>query len=175
MQQNNNTSTNDFQSLAKISRAQEESDNSILIKKLYEAISKDDIVNLKSCMSSELDWWYHGPPGHQHMKFLLTGITRCKTYVFNPNEIWVIGNRVFVEGPGKTPNGSWVHIWTIKDNLCMALREYSNTAIMVTNIARSLDEKNKNHQDIPYIWQSRLARIRDMNKPGIVLAIDMPT
>jgi len=170
MQQSKNKSIIDPQKKIKI---EEELNNRILIKKLYEAISKEDIVSLKSCLSLELDWWYHGPPGHQHMKFLLTGSTNCKTYYFNPNEIWIIGNRVFVEGLGRTPNGSWVHIWTVKDNLCVVLREYSNTAIMVTNVAPSLDEKNKNHQDVPYIWQSRLARIRDKNKPGIVLAIEM--
>lgn len=175
MQQSYNKSNFDLQNKTKTPNTKEEYDNGILISKLYEAISKEDIVSLKSYLSLELDWWYHGPPGHQHMKFLLTGITWCKTYVFNPNEIWVIGNRVFVEGLGRTPNGSWVHIWTIKDNLCVVLREYSNTAIMVTNVAPSLDEQSKNHHDVPYIWQSRLARIRDMNKPGIVLAIEMTT
>jgi hypothetical protein len=157
-----------------ILHSKEEDENNILVRKLYESISKENIATLKSCLSSELDWWYHGPPGHQHMKFLLTGITRCKSYIFNPNEIWTIGNRVFVEGPGKAPNGSWVHIWTIKDNLCVVLREYSNTAIMVTNVTPSINEQLETH-DVPYIWQSRLARIRDMNKPGIVLAIELTT
>lgn len=150
----------------------EENDNKTLIKNIYEAISKEDVIALKSFLSIELDWWYHGPPGHQHMKFLLTGITRCKAYIFNPNEIWVVGNNIFVEGPGRTPSGSWVHIWTVKDNLCVALREYSNTAIMVTNVTPTLNEKNETHH-VSYIWQSRFAQIRDINKPGIVLAMEI--
>ena len=173
MMQNYSTSIFDFQNKIKILSSEEENANNILIKKLYEAISKEDIVALKSCLASELDWWYHGPPSHQYMKFLLTGITRCKAYIFNPNEIWVIGNRVFVEGPGKTPSSSWVHIWTVKDNLCVVLREYVNTAVMVTNVTPS--ETNDLAHKVPYIWQSCLARNLNINKPGIILAIEMPT
>ncbi|KAG0579135.1 hypothetical protein KC19_4G075300, partial [Ceratodon purpureus] len=157
-----------------IINSKEEDDNSILIKNLYEAILKEDVVALKSYLSLELDWWYHGPPGHQHMKFLLTGISRCKAYVFNPDEIRAIGNRVFVEGPGRTPSGSWIHIWTIKDNLCVVLREYSNTAIMVTNVT-PIKEGSIGTHDVFFLWQSRLARIRDANIPSIVLTIDVTT
>lgn len=153
-----------------IPKSNEESDNNNLILKLYQSISKEDITSLSSCLSPELDWWYHGPPSHQHMKLLLTGITTCKTFHFMPNEVFLFGNRVFVEGFGRTINTSWVHIWTIHQNLCVMLREYFNTAIMVTNVTSSQKE-----HDVSYIWQSHLARIRDINIPGVVLAFEINT
>jgi hypothetical protein len=156
--------------------SQEEIDNNFLVHKLYDAIAEEDVPTVQSCLSPELDWWYHGPPGQQHMKFLLTGFTKCGSYPFSPIEIWVIGNRVFVEGRGAAVNSSWVHVWGARNHVFVVLREYFNTALMVTDVSPSVSSDGEiQHHDVgDWLWQSTLARERDDNIPGIVLAIDNP-
>ncbi|KAH9544779.1 hypothetical protein CY35_12G013100 [Sphagnum magellanicum] len=177
-----------------------------LVKRLYDAIRDEDVTAIQVLLAPELDWWYHGPYGHQHMKFLLTGITRFHTFGFIPTDFWVIGNRVFVEGHGlimqelppaattvaslnssSTARSSWVHVWTVKDKkVLVVLREYVNTAIIVTSVTtpcinntsattRSSDCINdlSCSDSSETLWQSSLARTRDENIPGIVLAIEV--
>ncbi|CAM6038074.1 unnamed protein product [Sphagnum compactum] len=178
-----------------------------LVKRLYDAIRDEDVTTIQALLAPELDWWYHGPYGHQHMKFLLTGITRFHTFVFIPDDFWVIGNRVFVEGHGlimqelpsaattetslsssSTARSSWVHVWTVKDKkVLVVLREYVNTAIIVTSVTTPCINNNTSatprssdcindlscSDSSETLWQSSLARTRDENIPGIVLAIEV--
>ncbi|CAK9861365.1 unnamed protein product [Sphagnum jensenii] len=178
-----------------------------LVKRLYDAIRDEDVTTIQALLAPELDWWYHGPYGHQHMKFLLTGITRFHTFGFVPTDFWVIGNRVFVEGHGllmqelpsaaatvdslnssSTARSSWVHVWTVKDKkVLVVLREYVNTAIIVTSVTTPCINNNTSATTISSdclndlscsdssetLWQSSLARTRDENIPGIVLAIEV--
>lgn len=176
-----------------------------LVKRLYDAIRDEDVTTIQALLAPELDWWYHGPYGRQHMKFLLTGITRFHTFGFIPTDFWVIGNRVFVEGHGllmqelpsaattvdslnssSTARSSWVHVWTVKDKkVLVVLREYVNTAIIVTSVTTPCINNNTSATSSDCIndlscsdssetlWQSSLARTRDENIPGIVLAIEV--
>ncbi|CAM6080119.1 unnamed protein product [Sphagnum tenellum] len=178
-----------------------------LVKRLYDAIRDEDVTTIQALLAPELDWWYHGPYGHQHMKFLLTGITRFHTFGFIPTDFWVIGNRVFVEGHGllmqelpsaattvdslnssSTARSSWVHVWTVKDKkVLVVLREYVNTAIIVTSVTTPCINNNTSattrssvcindlscSDSSETLWQSSLARTRDENIPGIVLAIEV--
>lgn len=110
----------------------EESQNEHFINSLYASIALEDINTILAKLTPEIEWWFHGPPLHQHMKALLTGETSCHDFHFMPTKVGLLANKVFVEGHGRDSMSGWVHVWTVSDGKITQLREYYNTAIMVT-------------------------------------------
>ena len=51
----------------------EEQRNKFLVLRLYEALNARDHASVHSLLAPDLEWWFHGPPAHQHMMRLLTG------------------------------------------------------------------------------------------------------
>lgn len=43
------------------------------VLELYAAINSRDAVTVHRLLAPDLEWWFHGPPAHQHLKRLLTG------------------------------------------------------------------------------------------------------
>lgn len=113
------------------------------------------------------------------MMRLLTGVTSCDTFAFQLTSIRGIGNRVFVEGeapsarPGSGSRVFWVHIWTLKDKRITQLREYFNTAILVTDLKPQTPTPHEiqHHPCVP-LWQNHLWKSKEGRElPGLILAI----
>ncbi|KAG0615164.1 hypothetical protein M758_5G020300 [Ceratodon purpureus] len=129
------------------------------------------------------------------MMRVLTGVTTCDTFAFQLTSIRGIGNRVFVEGeappakragPSSSSSSSsssassassqrvfWVHIWTLKDKRITQLREYFNTAILVTDLKPTTPTPHEvqHHPCVP-LWQNRLWKSKEGRElPGLILAI----
>ncbi|XP_048552649.1 uncharacterized protein LOC125532772 [Triticum urartu] len=51
----------------------EEQRNKFLVLHIYKALNNRDHATVHSLLASDLEWWFHGPPAHQHMMRLLTG------------------------------------------------------------------------------------------------------
>ncbi|KAH9570375.1 hypothetical protein CY35_02G036600 [Sphagnum magellanicum] len=120
------------------------------------------------------------------MMRLLTGVTSCDTFAFEPISVRGIANKVFVEGKGSssTPGLFWVHIWTVKENRITQLREYFNTAILVTDLKPAVAKQPSPSQHHPIqhvippknpcvtLWQSQLWKSKEgLSKPGLILTI----
>ncbi|KAI3857983.1 hypothetical protein MKX03_033262 [Papaver bracteatum] len=119
-----------------------EASNGRTIRALYESIN----------------WWYHGPPGHQHMMRFLTGTSSNSCtgsryssvslslssddhediedlFPFVPSYVTAFGSFVIVEGCDLSRLVSWVHVCTVSDDnrIVTQLREYFNTSLTIAH------------------------------------------
>ncbi|WVZ67164.1 hypothetical protein U9M48_016284 [Paspalum notatum var. saurae] len=142
----------------------EEQRNKFLVLRLYEALNAGDHAAVQSLLAPDLEWWFHGPPKHQHMMRLLTGGGR--PFRFVPRAVDALGSTTVI-AEGSTTNGGryyWVHAWTVgSDGVITQLREYFNTDLTVTRLAKS---SNKG-----VCWQSRRPDQATNSLPGLVLAL----
>lgn len=151
--------------------------NEGLVRLLYAALASGDAAKVGELVDEDLEWWFYGPRREQHMMRLLTGVTSCDTFAFQRTSIRGIGNRVFVEGEAPSSRGAsrvfWVHIWTLKDKRITQLREYFNTAILVTDLKPTTPTPHEiqQHPCAP-LWQNRLWKSKEGRElPGLILAI----
>lgn len=149
--------------------------NEGVIRALYKALAQADAQRLVSrLIVPDLDYWFHGPPRQDHMMRLLTGVTSCDSFPFQPVRIFAHNSKVFVEGKHPTRrNLFWVHIWTLKEGLITQLREYFNTGVVVTDLKENLPTASL-VQSYPCntVWQSQLWKSKEGKSiPGFVLAI----
>lgn len=163
--------------------------NEGLVRELYTALASGDASRVGELVDEDLEWWFYGPRREQHMMRLLTGVTSCDTFAFQLTSIRGIGNRVFVEGEapkasskrgagagaGSTSGSTvyWVHIWTLKENRITQLREYFNTAILVTDLKPTTPTPHEiqHHPCVP-LWQNHLWKSKEGRElPGLILAI----
>lgn len=153
-----------------------------MVRLLYEALASGDAAKVGEIVDEELEWWFYGPRSEQHMMRLLTGVTSCDTFTFKLTGIRGIGNRVFVEGEAPSARGSisglkkpvyWVHIWTLKDGKITQLREYFNTAILVTDLKPTAPTPHEiQHHPCASLWHNRLWKSKEGRElPGLILAI----
>lgn len=153
--------------------ALEQISNERLVRTLYTALAEGDAASVQAIVHEDLEWWFHGPPAQQHMMRLLTGVASSDTFAFEPISIRGIANKVFVEGKGSSPGLYWVHIWTVKDQRICQLREYFNTAILVTDLkpVKSNTHVIQNHPSAT-LWQSQLWKSKEgRSMPGLILTI----
>ncbi|KAF6152649.1 hypothetical protein GIB67_008086, partial [Kingdonia uniflora] len=146
-----------------------EGHNIRVVRALYEALSARDVVTVHRLLASDIEWWFHGPPVHQHMMRLLTGASSISlsseaSFLFLPVSVTAIGPTVLVEGCNKERSISWVHAWTVTDGIVTQVREYFNTSLTVTRFETS--SSNSCFHCLP-LWQSKLSG----DGPGLVLAI----
>jgi ketosteroid isomerase-like protein len=152
--------------------------NERLVRLLYAALASGDAAKVAEVVDEDLEWWFYGPRREQHMMRLLTGVTSCDTFAFDLTSSRAIGNRVFVEGeaPSSSSNSArvfWVHIWTIKDKRITQLREYFNTAILVTDLQPTAPTPHEiQHHPCAPLWQNHLWKSKEGRElPGLILAI----
>lgn len=143
----------------------EEQRNKFLVLRLYEALNGRDHAAVHSLLAPDLEWWFHGPPAHQHMMRLLTGGTSPSSFRFQPRSVDAFGSTVIAEGvDDKATKAYWVHAWTVGgDGVITQLREYFNTDLTVTRLAAAAASK--------CVWQSRRPDRARNSLPGLVLAL----
>ncbi|GFP99241.1 wound-induced protein 1 [Phtheirospermum japonicum] len=132
---------------------------------LYDAISSR-AREISGLISSELEWWFHGPQNCHHMMKMLTGKSSPSDFRFEPRSIDAIEDgRVIVEG-WEGAQVYWVHVWTLKDGVITQFREYFNTWLTVTDL-RPLNCLSSTAT----LWQSHPRDVAKRSLPGLMLAI----
>ncbi|KAJ8650839.1 hypothetical protein MRB53_003862 [Persea americana] len=96
---------------------EEEPKNQGVVQALYEALSSRDVETVHRLLAPDIEWWFHGPPSHQHMMRLLTGLSSDVPFNFEPSSISVFGSTVVVEGHKPTHDVFWVHAWTVTNGV----------------------------------------------------------
>ncbi|URE45747.1 Wound-induced protein 1, partial [Musa troglodytarum] len=143
---------------------------------LYEALNARDVERVQQLLAPDIEWWFHGPPEHQHMMRMLTGAdeeeTAATAFRFQPDRVAAFGFTVVAEG--SAPDAAWVHAWTVApDGIITQVREYFNTSLTITRVAASSasskDPAGSTHC-LP-LWQSRRPDPPVKSFPGLVLAI----
>ncbi|KAF6147434.1 hypothetical protein GIB67_012972 [Kingdonia uniflora] len=145
--------------------------NKAIAEVLYAALACGDTSTVAAYITSDLEWWFHGPPRCQHMMRVLTGKSVHTEFNFVPRNITAIDDRVIVEG-WEGDQAYWVHVWSLKDGMIMQFREYFNTWLTVRDlrISSSMWEVKK-IAETPTIWQSEPQEHLNRSLPGLVLAI----
>lgn len=163
-----------FEELANTGTLADTNSDEGIVRALYRALSQGDVHPVSKLVTPDLEWWFHGPPSQDHMMRLLTGAASCDSFSFEPVRFFSQGSKVFVEGKHSTRhNVFWVHIWTVKEGRITQLREYFNTAVLVTDL-----KPNKPSVEIvssypcTTIWQSQLWKSKEgKSLPGFILAV----
>lgn len=146
--------------------------NKRVVTTLYEALNSRDVDTVHRLLTPDLEWWFHGPPIHQHLKRILTGSSSDdSSFTFIPHSIVAFGSTVIAEGDDKQLSVSWVHAWTVTDGIISQVREYFNTSVTVT---RFVDTDGFSSPDLSIstcqsVWQSKLCDNKSV--PGLVLAL----
>ncbi|KAK9998880.1 hypothetical protein SO802_018483 [Lithocarpus litseifolius] len=164
---------------------EEEEANERLVGTLYKALSSKDFDEVQRLLAPDLEWWFHGPPNHQHLMHLLTGSApsssspSSSSFVFVPQTIVAFGSTVLVEGFDKERSVSWVHAWTVTDGIITQVREYFNTSVTVTRFGAGASQpisspavttlRSASANKCQSVWESKLCDINSV--PGLVLAL----
>ncbi|KAF8397170.1 hypothetical protein HHK36_016077 [Tetracentron sinense] len=171
------------QELANLQETLEEEESSKgVVCALYEALSTRDVDTVHRLLAPDIEWWFHGPPSHQHMMRLLTGASSRDSFVFVPLSITAFGSTVLVEGCNQNRSVSWVHAWSVTDGIITQVREYFNTSLTVTRFGNSnpaspsSSPSSSSSSSSPSLhclplWESRLSNRIGNSVPGLLLAI----
>ncbi|RWW50140.1 hypothetical protein BHE74_00043628 [Ensete ventricosum] len=155
---------------------------------LYEALNARDVERVQQLLAPDIEWWFHGPPEHQHMMRMLTGAdyyeetTAATAFQFKPERIAAFGSTVVAEGSGPDADTAWVHAWTIApDGIITQVREYFNTSLTITRVAAdsasksaapcSSSSSSSGSAHCMPVWESRRPERAGKSFPGLVLAI----
>uniref|UniRef100_UPI0005C94D21 wound-induced protein 1-like n=1 Tax=Fragaria vesca subsp. vesca TaxID=101020 RepID=UPI0005C94D21 len=145
-----------------------ESRNKRAVKSLYDAFNSKDVDVVHLLLAPYLEWWFHGPPTHQHLNRLLTGAPPYdSSFKFAPLSIVAFGSMVVAEGYDEGRSVSWVHAWTVTDGIITQVREYYNTSVTVTRLySPEITSPSGSCQNV---WESKLSDNKSV--PGLVLAL----
>ncbi|KAL8050099.1 hypothetical protein ABFX02_06G061100, partial [Erythranthe guttata] len=148
-----------------------------VVTALYDALNRRDSVAIQQILAPDLEWWFHGPPTHQFLMRLLTGVQESN-FRFLPHSISAFGPTVLAEGFDQSRSIAWVHAWTVSaDGIITQLREYLNTSLTVTRIGNSDCTTTTTTTTgivslhCPSVWESSLPDRVGKSVPGLVLAI----
>ncbi|XP_030466037.1 senescence associated gene 20-like [Syzygium oleosum] len=142
--------------------------NKATVEALYAALALGDSDKVAKLLASDLEWWFHGPPGCQHLMRVLTGESDCSAFTFHPRRITAIGDDCVIAEGWEGAQAYWVHAWTLKNGLITQLREYFNTWLTVREVSLPRWEVARaNHT----LWQSQVRDRFDGSLPGLLLAI----
>ncbi|XP_020578790.1 wound-induced protein 1-like [Phalaenopsis equestris] len=126
---------------------------------LYGALEARDPELVQQLLAPNLDWRFHGPRSHQHMKRLLTG--EHDRFQFLIQSIELVGTIVIAEGTDRAGDVFWVHAWTVSDGVITQLREYFNTSVTVRSLGGRCGS----------VWRSRIPESVGKRLPSLVLPI----
>ncbi|CAI0423997.1 unnamed protein product [Linum tenue] len=162
-----------------------------IVRSLYKALAHAASFLPEDCqqvIASDLEWWFHGPPGCDYMMRMLTGQLAATSdqssstnFRFEPRSVEAIGDCVIAEGwEGEV---YWVHVWTLREDhglvVITQFREYFNTWLTVKDVTgRPPVSAGHGHRRTPSperekltLWRSRPADLYKRSLPGLVLAI----
>ncbi|KAM1039819.1 hypothetical protein ACFX13_029816 [Malus domestica] len=146
----------------------EEAKNKTTVTALYQALTSKDVDVVHLLLAPYLEWWFHGPPTHQHLNRLLTGAPPYdSSFKFVPLSIIAFGSMVLAEGYDEVRSVSWVHAWIFTDGIITQVREYYNTSVTVTRL--SSPHIRSQPGNCQCLWQSKLSDNKSV--PGLVLAL----
>ncbi|KAL6326531.1 hypothetical protein AAG906_008393 [Vitis piasezkii] len=160
--------------------------NQRVVRALYEALGSRDVDTVHRLLAADLEWWFHGPPSHQFMMRLLTGVSSDESFVFEPRAFASFGSTVLAEGCDHSGSIAWVHAWTVTDGVITQVREYFNTSLTVTRLsnsdfttspsssisaASSSSTPSPPSRHCPSVWESSFSDRVGKSVPGLVLAI----
>lgn len=143
--------------------------NRATVEALYKALlGQGHMEKVAMLIASDLEYWFHGPPGRQHMMRILTGeATPTKAgFRFEPRSVTAVGDCVITEG--WEGQAYWVHVWTLKNGFITKFREYFNTWLVVKDLRVEEDEKKVERMTL---WQSQPRDLYRRSLPGLLLAI----
>ncbi|XP_044497754.1 wound-induced protein 1-like [Mangifera indica] len=144
--------------------------NKRLVTTLYDALNARDVDTVHRLLTPDLEWWFHGPPSHQHLMRILTGSSSDDScFIFVPHSIVAFGSTVIVEGYNKELSVCWVHAWTVSDGIISQVREYFNTWVTVARFGDTGASPDLSICSYQSVWQSKLCD--DKSVPGLVLAL----
>ncbi|KAF8081132.1 hypothetical protein N665_0903s0013 [Sinapis alba] len=151
--------------------ADSDNKNRDVVLKLYDALRSRDVESVHKILTPDLDYWFHGPPPHQFLMRILTGVS--PPFEFVPLSVVSFGSTVIAEGCDAASSVSWIHAWTVSHGIITQVREYSNTSLTVTRIGnvvagRSAEIKPSH---CPSVWESKFSGRAGKSVPGLVLAI----
>ncbi|CAN0879601.1 Senescence associated gene 20 [Linum grandiflorum] len=151
----------------------------------YKPTSLDEATDYgHQIIASDLEWWFHGPPGCDYMMRMLTGQS-SQQFRFEPRNIEVVGDRVIVEG-WEGEKVYWVHVWTVRDDddddsndgamVITQFREYFNTWLTVKDVTgggrgRRIVNPASTEKEKLTLWRSQPGDVFERSLPGLVLAI----
>ncbi|KAG7946270.1 hypothetical protein I3843_14G031300 [Carya illinoinensis] len=158
-----------------------DSNNRRVVLALYEALSSHDVAMVHQVLAPNLEWWFHGPPSHQFLMHLLTGIAPASatSFRFVPQSITSFGPTVLVEGCDHDRSISWVHACTVTDGIITQVREYFNTSLTVMRLSNSNSSSMPSSSSrveinplrCPSLWESSVSSQVGKSVPGLVLVI----
>ncbi|XP_054790541.1 senescence associated gene 20-like [Prosopis cineraria] len=151
--------------------------NRATVEALYKGLlGQGHMDKVAMLIASDLEYWFHGPPGRQHMMRILTGETvpNKAGFRFEPRSVTAIGDCVITEG--WEGQAYWVHVWTLKNGLITKFREYFNTWLVVRDLtaapaAAPWVEEDQRQAEKMTLWQSQPRDLYRRSLPGLLLAI----
>ncbi|KAJ8769484.1 hypothetical protein K2173_002974 [Erythroxylum novogranatense] len=176
-----------FELILELANSEENSESSSsknqkVVLALYDALNSRDVDTVKKIVATDLEWWFHGPPSHQFLMRLLTGVEEESNsfFKFVPSDITCFGSLVIAEGRDKFRSISWIHVWTVTDGVITQVKEYFNTSLTVTRLGKEAQtSKSKSPSSTaeitpvhcPSVWESTFSNLDGKSLPGLVLAI----
>ncbi|XP_030466040.1 senescence associated gene 20-like [Syzygium oleosum] len=142
--------------------------NKATVEALYAALALGDSDKVAKLLASDLEWWFHGPPGCQHMMRVLTGESDYSAFTFHPRSITAIGDDCVIAEGWEGAQAYWVHAWTLKNGLIMQFREYFNTWLTVREVSSPRWEVARTSHTL---WQSQPRDRFNRSLPALLLAI----
>lgn len=133
----------------------------------YKALKKGDEAKVKRLVERDLEWRFYGPPKEQHLMQSLAGKKPHDSFPFEPKNVGVQDNKVFVEGAAIGEQAKcWVHVWTVEAGKLTELREYFNTGVTILLLQPAACKPIE-------LWQSRLWTVLKQRKslPSLILVI----
>ncbi|KAG0452452.1 hypothetical protein HPP92_024852 [Vanilla planifolia] len=113
-----------------------------VVLSLYEGLSSGETEAVALLLASDLEWWFHGPRGQEHMMRVLTGVEEVRPwhgFRFRPRRVEEVGKWVLAEGWEGCDGDEayWVHAWEVDGaaGVITQFREYFNTRVTVVEPA----------------------------------------
>ncbi|KAI0519802.1 hypothetical protein KFK09_007263 [Dendrobium nobile] len=146
-----------------------------IVLELYEGLASGETEKVAVLLTPDLEWWFHGPPGREHMMRVLTGVEEedKRGFRFRPRLVVELGKWVVAEGWENREDVYWVHAWAVEGGVITKFREYFNTRVTVRELSPTNPASGwvvgDGSSGGPTVWESRGQLGRSM--PGLVLAI----
>lgn len=155
-------------------------DKKKMVLRLYKGISRGEADKVSALLAPDLDWWFHGPPGRDHMMRILTGAEEDwgRRFRFRPRRVEEAGHWVVAEGWEVGDDAYWVHAWVIDRGIVTQFRECFNTTVTVRELVPKFPTNKSAAAGWPTgggrsagitVWESQERLGRPL--PGLVLTI----